>query len=221
MLDKGLTRILYDFILLNYLQGPYFQGVPHPRFLKGQGSEGTLPNPQEAVPSPCTPASCLLSIPLAQPPPPRPSWTADVHLTSPPPAGCSGDVTASGKLSRAAQTRVALFCFSGSRHSSQGHLRKCVSHSVLLSRGPAPPESRPGDSRNQATWVNTNRPKRMAIGAYRLSWGACLNRTGPMSGPLKSPSGRSPRQGPLDPKGDRPAFSAGSTLTPSKLTRLL
>lgn len=119
------------------------------------------------------------------------------------------------------QTRVALFCFSGSRHSSQGHLRKCVSHSVLLSRGPAPPESRPGDSRNQATWVNTNRPKHVAIGAYRLSWGACLSRTGPMSGPLKSPSGRSPRQGPLDPKGDRPAFSAGSTPTPSKLTRLL
>ena len=69
MLDKGLTRILYDFILLNYLQGPYCQGVPHPRFLKGQGFEGTLPNPQEPVPSPRTPASCLLSIPLAQPHP--------------------------------------------------------------------------------------------------------------------------------------------------------
>ena len=220
MLDKGLTRILYDFILLNYLQGPYCQGVPHPRFLKGQGFEGTLPNPQEPVPSPRTPASCLLSIPLAQPQPPRPSWTTGVHLMSPP-AGCSGDVTASGKLSPAAQTRVALFFFSGSRHSSRGHLRKCMSHSVSLSHGPAPPESRPRDSRSQAAWVNTNKPKRVAIGAYRLSWGVCLNRTDPVLGPLKSPSGRSPKQWPLDPKGNRPAVSAGSTPTPSKLTRLL
>lgn len=147
--------------------------MPHPRFLKGQGFEGTLPDPQEAV---STPAPCLLSIPLAQPPPPLSSWTTDVHLTSPP-AGCSGDVTDSEKLSRAAQTRVALFCFSGSRHSSQGHLRKCVSHSVSLSNGPAPPESRSSDSRNQAAWVNTNKPKCVATGAYRLSWGACLNRT--------------------------------------------
>lgn len=111
MLDKGLTRILYDFILLNYLQGPYFRGVSHPRFLKGQGFEGTLPNPQEAVPSPRTPASCLLSIPLAQPPTPRPSWTADVHLTSPPPAGCSGDAAASGKLSRAADEGCPVLFF--------------------------------------------------------------------------------------------------------------
>lgn len=146
-----------------------------------------LPNPQEAVP---TAAPCLLSIPLAQPPPTphRPSsWTTDVHLTSPP-AGCSGDVTVSEKLSRAAQTRVALFCFSGSRHSSQGRLRRCVRQRVV-SHGPAPPESRSGDSRNQAAWVNTNKPKCVAIGASRLSWGACLNL-----------SGRSPRQWPLDPR---------------------
>lgn len=150
MLDKGLTRILCDFILLNYLQGPYFQ-VPHIEFLKGQGGLRDCPTHKRPSPLPALQRPAFSPFPWLSPHPlahPGPLMSTSV------PSSCRvfWRCHCLRKALSSCTDGVALFCFLGLRHSSQGHLRKCVSHSVLLSRGPAPPESRPGDSRNQATW---------------------------------------------------------------------